>query len=138
MITWGAMPTKQKILIVDDSEIALDLARLRLEEAGFEVATLNSPFGFSAELNAQNPDLVLLDVSMPALQGDRLLQIAQRHVKAKSGRRCPVVLYSDRSEEELRELARSSGADGYVRKSANFEIVIIAIRKLLKSVPRTV
>jgi CheY-like chemotaxis protein len=122
------MRVRQKILVVDDSDIALELARIRLEEAGFEVETLNSPFGFSAALWAQKPDLVLLDVSMPALQGDRLLQIAHRQ---GGKRRCPMVLYSDRSEQELRELAQSCGADGYVRKSADFKLVVETIRKLL-------
>jgi DNA-binding response OmpR family regulator len=123
------MRARQKILVVDDSDIALELARIRLEEAGFDVETLNSPFGFSAALWAQKPDLVLLDVSMPALQGDRLLQIAHRSQEGK--RRCAFVLYSDRSEEELGMLARSCGADGYVRKTSDFKLVVETIRKLL-------
>ena len=132
------MRAKPKVLVVDDSEIALEMARIRLEEAGFEVVTLSSPFGFSAELRAQTPDIVLLDVSMPALQGDRLLQIAQRHVddtpSSKGGpkrRRCPIVLYSDRPEQELGEIARACGADGYVRKSLNFDAIVRALRRLL-------
>ena len=126
------MRARQKILVVDDSDIALELAKLRLEEAGFEVETLNTPFGFSATLWAQKPDLVLLDVSMPALHGDRLLQIAHRSQGGStSKRRCPIVLYSDRPEEELSKLAKSCGADGYVQKSSNFKLVIDAIRRLL-------
>jgi CheY-like chemotaxis protein len=116
------MRVRHKILVVDDSTIALELARIRLEEAGFDVETLDSPFGFSAALRSQKPDLVLLDVSMPALQGDRLLQIAHRNVNPSqrgataSQGSCPVVLYSDRPEQELAALAHACGADGYVRK----------------------
>jgi len=47
------MRARPKILVVDDSDIALELAKLRLEEAGFEVETLNTPFGFSATLWVQ-------------------------------------------------------------------------------------
>ena len=126
------MPARPKILVVDDSDIALELAKIRLEEAGFDVETLNTPFGFSATLWAQQPDLVLLDVSMPALHGDRLLQVAHRsRGGAAPKRRCPIVLYSDRPEEELSQIARSCGADGYVQKSSNFTLVIERIRRLL-------
>jgi DNA-binding NarL/FixJ family response regulator len=76
---------------------------------------------------------------MPALQGDRLLQIAHRYVNsspsphgaATSQRRCPIVLYSDRPEADLRQLADSCGADGYVRKTSNFQHIIETIHKLL-------
>ena len=126
------MRLRPKILVVDDSDIALEVAKIRLEEAGFEVETLNTPFGFSAKLWAEQPDLVLLDVSMPALHGDRLLQIAHRsRGGATSRRRCPIVLYSDRPEDELSQLAKSCGADGYVQKSSNFKLVIDAIRRFL-------
>lgn len=130
------MRVKQKILVVDDSDIALELAKLRLEEVGFEVATLNTPFGFSATLWAEEPDLVLLDVTMPALHGDRLLQIAHRSQGGStSKRRCPIVLYSDRPQEELSKIAEACGADGYVQKSSNFKLVIAQIRKLLAATP---
>jgi len=69
---------------------------------------------------------------MPAFHGDRLLQIAHRsRGGATSKRRCPIVLYSDRPEEELSKLAAACGADGYVQKSSTFKLVIAVIRRLL-------
>src|SRR5687767_1646654 len=128
------MTRRWKILLVDDSDLALELAKMKLEEAGYAVVTLNSPFGFSATFRAERPDLVLLDVSMPALQGDRLVQIARRHwsshppsragVLGTPPKRCPIVLYSDRPARELRSIALNCGADAYVAKNADFANVI--------------
>src|SRR5262245_12558816 len=100
-------------MVVDDSPIVLELVQGILSDGGYEVVTVTSPFGFSSHLRREKPDLVLVDVGMPALQGDKLVEIAQRN----ESHRCPVVLYSDRSEAELLRLVRSSGATGYIRKS---------------------
>lgn len=58
-----------EILIVDDSALILELYRDVFEAAGFEVITRNTPFGTSSTIAAKKPDIVLLDVFMPALQG---------------------------------------------------------------------
>ena len=58
-----------KILLVDDSEFCRDMARLMLSPAGFTVLTIDSPLGFSKTLLQEKPDLALVDVTMPALNG---------------------------------------------------------------------
>jgi DNA-binding response OmpR family regulator len=105
----------RKILVVDDSEIACDFVRMVLEEAGYVILTLNSHFGFFKMLRDEKPDLVLIDVTMPVMSGPKLVELA----RTKRALQCPIILYSDRDEEELWELARSSGADGFIRKSTD-------------------
>jgi len=118
-----------KILVVDDSEIIRELTRMVLEEEGYEVIGLDSPTGFSRTLVLEKPDLVLMDVSMPALTGDKLVEIAVR-----SGlHRCPIVLFSDRSDAELARLADECGAAGYVRKSLDLTLLGLKIRRFLPS-----
>lgn len=132
---------KAKILVVDDSVLVLEFTRMKLEEAGFSVVTLTSPFGVSSAMLAEQPDLMLLDVGMPALQGDYVVKIARRYLNsqpptdgsAASSRRkrCRMLLYSALPEEQLRELAESCGADGYVRKSSDCVELVAVIQQLL-------
>jgi CheY-like chemotaxis protein len=106
-------PRRLKVLLVDDSEICRETVRDILEEAGHELVALDSPFGLSRAMQAEKPDLVLVDVQMPALRGDQLISVVRQHRL----HRCPLVLHSDRPAEELEKLVASSGANGYIRKT---------------------
>jgi CheY-like chemotaxis protein len=105
---------KGKILMVDDSDVVLEMGAIILEEAGYEVVTLDNPLSVAYALRKQLPDLLLIDVNMPALTGDAVTKIVSHHGAA---RRIPVILYSDISIEELSERARLCGALGYIRKT---------------------
>lgn len=119
---------KHHIVVVDDSEFCREVARLNLEEAGFEVTTLSSPIGFSQKLMQAQPSLALVDFSMPGLKGDQLIQIAQRALK---GALCPVVLFSDQPERALAGIAKSCGADGYICKSDDWAGIIRSIQAFI-------
>lgn len=120
---------RRKILLVDDSEIVRDMVRLSLGEHGYDVVALDSPFGFSRTLHDEKPDLVLMDVAMPALRGDRLAEVARR----SSLHICPIVLFSMHSEEELARLAAECGAAGYLRKTGNTEHLLHEIERIIAS-----
>ena len=105
------------IVIVDDSPVVLDRLRLLLEGAGHNVITVDTPFGASAAIARNSPDLVLVDVAMPALQGDVLVTIARRRTIAQHAK---IVLISDRTVAELATLARACGADGFIQKSRDW------------------
>jgi DNA-binding response OmpR family regulator len=118
---------RAKILIVDDSEIIRDFVQTVLAEEGYEVIGLDSAIGFSRILVQEKPDLVLMDVSMPGLSGDKLVEIALR-----SGlHHCPIVLFSDRSDAELTALVDDCGAAGYVRKSQDPALLGLKLRRFL-------
>lgn len=117
---------RAKLLIVDDSAIIREFVQTVLEEE-YEVIGLDSPTGFSRILVQEKPDVVLMDVSMPALSGDKLVEIALR-----SGlHRCPIVLFSDRSDAELARLVEECGAAGYIRKSQDPASLSLKLRRFL-------
>jgi DNA-binding response OmpR family regulator len=120
---------RAKILIVDDCASFGDAIRHGLGQLGYEVVVLDSPLSFSHVLNREKPDLALIDVAMPALPGDRLVAVAQRHQL----HRCPLVLFSGRPEEELRDLAHNCGASGYICKDIGIEALAARIADLLKA-----
>jgi CheY-like chemotaxis protein len=116
---------KRHVMIVDDSPICLTVATEALAQGGYEVVALSNPFDLGPQLRSNPPDLLLLDVTMPGIPGPELLRIARK----RSPMRCPILLYSDRSDKELADLATSCGADGYVRKEANVGNLLRQVRR---------
>lgn len=125
-------PTKSKpikIVVVDDSDICLEQARYMLEKGGFTVLTVSSPFGLGGLLIREQPDLALVDITMPGLQGDKLVEIVMRH--HHGGRKCPIVLYSDRPSDQLQSLAKRCGAAGFIRKTGDEDLLVRSVRRFL-------
>ncbi len=117
-----------KILVVDDSEIELGVLRIVLEAAGFEVQSLESVFKLSTAIRRDRPDVILLDVMMPALGGDRAAAILKQHGYSRD---IPVILHSSKSAAELESLATRVGAQGFVSKTGDFDRLLAEIRRVL-------
>jgi DNA-binding response OmpR family regulator len=105
--------TKRTVLVVDDSEICREIVKLALGARGYEVVALDTPFGFAATLARMQPDLVLVDVNMPALHGGKLVEVALQ----KGLCTCPIVFHSDRPVRELQSLVLATGAAGFIQKT---------------------
>jgi DNA-binding NtrC family response regulator len=124
----GDRAPRKKIILLDDSAIVREMTQATLEDYGYQVITLDNQFSFSVALGREKPDLVLVDVGMPALQGDTLVKIANGY---KGLHKCPMVLFSDRSENELSILATACGAAGFIRKTSNAEALVLAVERFL-------
>jgi CheY-like chemotaxis protein len=121
------------ILIVDDSEVVLEVARSVLEEAGYKVLTQSRANGSLNLIISEKPDLVLLDVNMPNLSGDVLARMCAKTAQITGTR---VVFHSTLSEEHLQRLVGECGAYGYLRKSGIPSETLRHVRRLLKGAPR--
>ncbi len=104
-----------KVMLVDDDEVLLEVTKEHLCSAGYQVSVRPTALGTSAAVQRERPDILVLDVSMPALQGDALAKLLQANGAAAPA----IVLYSSRSSEELAKLAADCGAVGYIRKTAD-------------------
>ena len=94
------------------------LLRLRSDRArlpGLPGRGDDQPLRLREGAGTELPDIVLVDVTMPSLSGPKLIELARK----KKTHDCPIVLYSDRGEEELRQLAASCGASGFIRKTSD-------------------
>ena len=104
---------RQRILIIDDDAAHLTSTRGILEAEGYEVFTHAQPFGSTNEIMRNKPDLVLLDVNMPGLSGERLAEVFRANAGTRNVR---VMLHSSNDEDALREASRRLQLDGYICK----------------------
>jgi DNA-binding response OmpR family regulator len=104
--------TRGKVLVVDDDIVALEVAKERLERAGFTVITRSTALGTSACIKKEKPKCVLLDVQMPGLSGDALAKLLQGASVPSS-----VILHSASDRAALTSLASSCGAVGVIEKT---------------------
>jgi CheY-like chemotaxis protein len=103
----------RRLLLIDDSEIALAYAESVLTEAGFEVRAVGSLRTFQTVLSSWRPHLVVTDLYMPEMNGAELCQWLRRQVATA---RIPIVLCSSAPDQELALVARAVGADAYISK----------------------
>jgi CheY-like chemotaxis protein len=116
-------------MVVDDSEIVLDLTKTALENAGYVVLTHNRPAGCVAMILHEKPDLLLIDVNMPRLGGDTVVKLFGR---AKPNSDTIVLLYSSLPVDALRAKAQASGAHGFIRKTEDTFDLVRQVNRWLK------
>lgn len=114
-----------KVLAVDDDRVTLEVARERLEAAGFEVITRDNALGTSAVILKEKPDLVLLDVRMPGLTGDALSKLIASSTS--------VILHSASDAEALAKMASACGAVGFIVKTADDTAFVTQFQRYVMS-----
>jgi len=105
----------KRVLIVDDSEIAIQMIEAELEGKGFEVMSADRAEK-ATELvmkKSTRPNLILLDINMPNIDGAQFCRFIKRNAMFSD---IKVVLCSGMAQDQLKEIAESCGADGYVSK----------------------
>jgi two-component system OmpR family response regulator len=110
---------KKTILVVDDDELHLELARVLLEDDRVEVLTHHNGYGVPERVKALQPDLVLVDINMPGLSGDRLARLLR---DSDDTNHVPIVFYSSNDEDSLREIVSTCDVRGYICKGNPAEL----------------
>jgi DNA-binding response OmpR family regulator len=101
------------VLVADDDEDILELVSFRLERAGYEVVTARDGATALATAQDRQPDLAVLDVMMPGLNG---YEVTQRLRADDATRDIPVILLTARVQEADVNRGFEAGADDYLRK----------------------
>ena len=118
--------TDIKIMVVDDDSNICELLRLYLEKEGFQAVVMPDGEQALAAFDAQQPDLILLDVMMPRLDGWQVC----REIRKKS--QCPIIMITAKGEVFDRVLGLELGADDYIVKPFETKEVIARIRAVLR------
>jgi excisionase family DNA binding protein len=109
------------VLLVDDDEKVRELVRVNLEFEGYVVREAASAEDGLAAIEEAKPDLILLDVMMPHVDGWEMLRRVQERYGAGE---IPVVMFSGKVDEQAQALAASSGAQGFVGKPFDLQNLI--------------
>lgn len=126
----GALPSavvdRQRILLVDDEPDLRRMVRQYLEAEGFAVSEACDGDSALRELRGSSPDLILLDVAMPAPDGFEVLRRLRRTSDV------PVIMLTARAEEIDRVVGLSMGADDYVTKPFSPRELVARVRAVLR------
>jgi DNA-binding response OmpR family regulator len=117
---------RRRILVVDDEPRMIHFIRLNLEHDGFEVYEAPSGTQALAQLRDQMPDLVLLDIMMPDLDGFETL----RMIRDLSS--VPVIMLTAKGEEEDKVRGLELGADDYITKPFSPRELVSRVRAVLR------
>ena len=121
-------PKKSKILIVDDEPIIVKVVQSRLTAAGYDViAAFDGQEGLD-KARAENPDLIILDIMLPKMDGYRVCSILKLDDHYK---KIPIVMFSARVQSEDKEKGLAAGADAYLTKPFDPKALMETIQKLL-------
>lgn len=117
---------KPRILVVDDDQRILRLVRVNLERAGFVVDTANNGAAGLEQFSAQPPDALVLDVTMPGMDGFALTQ----RIREVSG--VPILMLTAVGEQAQKIRGLDTGADDYLTKPFDPEELVARLRALLR------
>ncbi len=118
----------KRILIVDDSDIVLQLHSYILEGAGFECAAAENGFVAMEVLLRESFDLVITDINMPKMNGYELT----RKIRETEGyKEVPIIIISTEEEAKDKMKGMEAGANVYIVKPAQPESLITNVKMLL-------
>lgn len=126
------MAQAAEILLVEDSETQALQLRHMLETNGFHVSWRSTAEAALDGLNEKLPDLVIADYHLPGMNGDELTRQMRLNVRTRA---IPVIMLTEARERTVERQGLESGADAYISKSAEQELIILRIKALLRRRP---
>ncbi len=121
-----------KVVVIEDEPDILELIEYNLRREGFEVVTATSGRVGLTVIGREKPDLVLLDLLLPGLDG---LDVCRRLRAVESTRDLPVIMVTARGEESDVVLGLGVGADDYIHKPFSPRELIARVRAVLRRGP---
>ena len=118
----------KKILIVEDEVVQLTALARRLKSAGFEIVAARDGLTVISTARKEQPDLILLDLGLPAGDGFVVLERLAMLINAGT---IPIVVVSSRTPLGNREAALKAGAIAYIHKPVDMPVLLKAINEAL-------
>lgn len=122
----GLLKSMKKILIVEDEKIIRDELKSLLENSDYKVSVLEDFNNTKEEIINSKPDLILLDINLPNINGEILL----KQIRKQSN--IPIIMVTSRQGEVDEVLSISYGADDYITKPYNPTILLLRIQNIFK------
>lgn len=119
----------EKILIVDDEVDVVEVIEMLLKNQGYEVISAHNGFEALERIEKEIPDLVILDIMMPQMDG---LEACGKMRKNKKMDNVPIVMFSAKLSAVDKKEAFEAGADGFITKPFNARGFIAGIKTYLE------
>ena len=119
---------RKKVLLIDDEEAFLALIKDSLEMRGIEVVTALSAIEAGIQLADKKPDLILMDIKMPGINGIQACEAIKRNPETKN---LPIIIISALSDEADKKKAFTAGVLEYFVKPVDIESLVKKIKEVL-------
>jgi two-component system phosphate regulon response regulator PhoB len=126
--------TGKRILVVDDEPDVTELVSYKLKREGYEVAVTNNPLEIMGRASEFNPDLFVLDIMMPELDGLMICRMIRADPRLSA---VPIIFLTARSEVEDRIRGLECGADDYLPKPFDTKELALRIGLIFKRMERS-
>lgn len=120
---------QEKILIVDDEEHILELLKFNIKNAGYEVVTANNGLDGVKIAKEEKPDLVLLDLMLPGMDG---YDVCKEIKKNKETSNTAIIMLTAKGEELDKILGLELGADDYMTKPFSIRELLARVKAVLR------
>lgn len=124
-------PTAKRILVVDDEPDVTELLQYKLQREGHTVEVINDPLRILGKAREFQPDLFILDVMMPDLDGYQICRMIRADSKLKDA---PVIFLTARGEVEDRIKGLELGADDYLSKPFDAKELVLRVALVLRRI----
>ncbi len=118
----------KRILVVDDDQGLVEVLKTTLTKAGYRILTAYNGEEALEKIEKVIPDLIILDVMMPKMDG---IEVAKHLLTFVSGGHIPIIFLTVKSNKEDVEKCYKAGADWYLAKPFNREELLTAVNTLL-------
>lgn len=122
------MQNKKILLIEDDADIA-KTTTVFLESEGFKVITVVDGIEGLDKARTENPDLIILDIMLPSLDGYKICRMLKFD---KNYKHIPIILFSALAQDLDKRLGKEVGADAFIAKPFEPQVLIDKIKELLR------
>ncbi len=120
---------KKRILLIEDQAVIVDMLRMRLEANNYEVITAGDGQEGLEKAHKENPNLIILDIMLPKMSGYKVCQLLKADPKYNT---IPIIISSGRTPQEVGKVGHEVGADAYISKPFEAEVLLSKMKELLE------
>jgi len=120
---------RKRILLVDDERDLSDMVKMRLESHGYEVLTAYDGQEGLNKARREKPDLIILDLMLPKLDGYKVCRMLKFDEKHKG---IPIVMFTSRVQDSDKKMGEEVGANAYITKPFEPEMLLSTVQRLIR------
>lgn len=122
--------SKKKILLVDDEQDLLETLSFRLKANGYDVITADNGQAALEKARSEKPDLMILDLMLPKLDGYKVCRMLKFDEKYKH---IPIIMFTARVQESDKKIGEEVGCDAYMTKPFEPQVLLATVKRFLDS-----